>query len=450
MYTMSMASKTIIRVVVLLFYISWQPACCAELHCLTRYYCCPGGGRSDEEKVRVLAEHSAAAMDFLYSRGLNLSDIVQLGGHTAARTHRFPPTADGKPLPVGFTIVNALRKYVESDLSGYVTVKTQCLFQGLHSDEQGRVDGVSVRCAAGEGVEVVKGAVVLAAGGYANDRSDSSLLRQYAPDLYAYPTTNGPWATGDVIKALRKDRSISLVDMDQVQVHPTGFVDPKDPTFHTKFLAPEALRGCGAILLGKDGKRFANELGRRDYLTQQILEHGWRYDNKADTPIVAAMLLTDAVINKFSAPSAGFYKFKGLIVDVKTLAGAGEHLGVSEQQLQQTLKGYRDAADDSEDDFGKAVFPTVLNDDDHFYVAYITPTLHYCMGGIEINSRAQVLVSNNGDTQPLSGVYAAGEVSGGVHGRNRLGGNSLLECVVFGRLAGQRAAHYKVDAVTAK
>ena len=116
------------------------------------------------------------------------------------------------------------------------------------------------------------------------------------------------------------------------------------------------------------------------------------------------------------------------------------------------MRQYAQAAEEMEDDFGKVVFPTVMQEDDHFFLAFITPTLHYCMGGLEINANAQVLQNVNAgksdadpELKPIPGVYAAGEVTGGVHGQNRLGGNSLLECVVYGRLAGQLAAHFKND-----
>ena len=129
----------------------------------------PGDGLSDPSKVRLLAERSASAIDFLFSAGLNLSEIVQLGGHSAARTHRFAPTAEGKPVPVGFTIVSALRKKVEA--SGYVTVKTKCVFRGLRRDEDGKVVGVEY--SDGDGVKVEKGVVVLTSGGYANDHTEN-------------------------------------------------------------------------------------------------------------------------------------------------------------------------------------------------------------------------------------------------------------------------------------
>ena len=122
------------------------------------------------------------------------------------------------------------------------------------------------------------------------------------------------------------------------------------------------------------------------------------------------------------------------------------------QPSKTTIAQYNKAAESGKDEFGKTAFPIQFSETDHFYVAFITPTLHYCMGGIEINSRAQVVGNFPGSVSddhkaglaPLPGLYSAGENSGGVHGHNRLGGNSLLECVVFGRIAGQQAAHYQM------
>ena len=328
-----------------------------------------------------------------------------------------------------------------------VTILTNTEFLGLLKDEEGRVVGIKYKTQENE-VNQLSGVVILTAGGYGNDHTDSSLLTKYVPHLAKYPTTNGPWATGDVIKATA-DTGVSLVHMDKVQVHPTGFIDTKDPKFHTKFLAPEALRGCGALLLDQKGMRFVNELGRRDYVTNTITSKCQPFEGIEGNPIAATMLLTQEMIDKFSAPAAGFYIFKGLIKDVKDLKGASNLLEVPLETLEKTLEVYANAADEYEDEFGKVAFPTVPKKSDHFYVAFVTPTLHYCMGGIQINSKAEVQqvisAGSGGETKVLTlpGVYAAGEVTGGVHGNNRLGGNSLLECVVFGRIAAFHASHYK-------
>ncbi|ELT99303.1 hypothetical protein CAPTEDRAFT_179286 [Capitella teleta] len=395
-----------------------------------------GDGLCNVELVNILATNSADAHEFIRGFGVNLVDVVQLGGHSNKRTHRIPPTEDGKPVPVGWTIVSSLKKHIENEMKEKIAVVTNAAFQRVII-EDGRPVGVKYTDAENQ-AHVLRGAVVLTAGGYANDHTDKSLLEKYVPDLAVYPTTNGPWATGDIIKRT-EDINLSLVHMDKVQVHPTGFVEPSQPNHHTKFLAPEALRGCGAILLDPQGKRFVNELGRRDHVSAKILEKCGRFEQKSENPVVAAMLLTDDVINHFGAASAGFYKFKKLIQDVGTLDQLSAFLKVDVDTLKATLSEYNTAAKSGEDAFGKKAFPHAYAESEHFYVAYITPTLHYCMGGIAINTQAQVLTS---DAQRLPGLYAAGEVTGGVHGNNRLGGNSLLECVVFGRIAGQHAAHF--------
>ena len=146
------------------------------------------------------------------------------------------------------------------------------------------------------------------------------------------------------------------------------------------------------------------------------------------------------VIQRFGAAAVGFYRFKGLIEDIGNLDQLAAKLEVDAGVLLKTIQSYQDATDSGEDEFGKVVFPTNFSEKDHFYLAFITPSLHYCMGGLEITSSAQVLKAGE-KKEPVPGLFAAGEVTGGVHGANRLGGNSLLECVVYGRIAGQHAAH---------
>jgi len=117
------------------------------------------------------------------------------------------------------------------------------------------------------------GPVVLATGGYAADFSSSSLLKQHRPDLWDLPTTNGDHCTGDGQKMAMK-AGAKGIDLEKVQVHPTGLVDPNEPEAKVKFLAAEALRGVGGLLLDGEGKRFADELGHRDYVTGRIWENG--------------------------------------------------------------------------------------------------------------------------------------------------------------------------------
>lgn len=402
-----------------------------------------GSGLSNPELVRVLAGNSAEAMEFLRSFGLNLADVVQLGGHGIPRTHRIPSTPGGKPIAVGFTVVSTLRKYIEDDLKETVRVLVNSAFKSLIF-EGDRVVGIRYE-AEDKALHEVRGTVVLTAGGYANDHTKDSLLDRYVPNLSKLPTTNGPWATGDVIKATA-EHGLLLIHMDQVQTHPTGFLEPSNPSHHTKFLAPEALRGCGAILLDAEGKRFVDELGRRDHTTDTIFQHCKHFQDDASMPVVAILLMNDEVINRFGAPSVGFYKMKGIIQNVGNLDELAAKLKIDSTVLSDTLTTYNKGAESGRDEFGKTTFPVLFSPNDHFYIAYITPALHYCMGGLKISANAEVLrnvgTEDSRSEKPVAGLYAAGEVTGGVHGANRLGGNSLLECLVFGRIAGHRAAHY--------
>jgi len=253
-----------------------------------------GSGRSSSELVSILATNSASAVEFLTSFEVGLTNVVQLGGHSVPRTHRIPPTKDGKPVAVGFTIVATLKKYVENDLSRRVSVLTNSIFRGLLW-EGDRVVGVKYQAVDGSEHQL-RGNVILTAGGFANDRTAAdSLLAKYVPKLSKLPTTNGAWATGDILKLTAGD-GLSLVDMDQVQVHPTGFIEPSRPDAETKFLAPEALRGCGALLLDPSGRRFVNELGRRDHVTRAIFDHCGHYQSDSKLPITAAMLMNKQVL----------------------------------------------------------------------------------------------------------------------------------------------------------
>lgn len=113
--------------------------------------------------------------------------------------------------------------------------------------------------------QTANGVVVLATGGYAADFGNNSLLQNHRPDTFGLSSTNGAHATGDGQKMLM-EIGANGIDMDKVQVHPTGLVDPKDPGSKWKFLAAEALRGEGGLLLNADGDRFCDELGHRDYV----------------------------------------------------------------------------------------------------------------------------------------------------------------------------------------
>merc|ERR1712000_318692 len=279
----------------------------------------------------------------------------------------------------------------------------------------------------------VDGVVVLATGGYAADFSETSLLKKHRPDTFDLASTNGTHATGDGHKMLMAIGA-NDIDMDKVQVHPTGLVDPKDPGSKWKFLAAEALRGEGGLLLNSKGKRFCDDLGHRDYVSGKM----WEEKEKGKWPI--RLVLNSKASNVLDFHTR-HYSGRGLM---KKMTGKelAKDIGCSEQELSKTFEDYnRYAKGEAKDPFGKKYyhnFPVEINDT--FHVALMGPVLHFTMGGIEIDDQARCL---NGDSkQPFDGLFVCGELAGGVHGANRLGGSSLLGCVVYGRVAGDSASRY--------
>jgi flavocytochrome c len=285
----------------------------------------------------------------------------------------------------------------------------------------------------------VDGAVILATGGYAADFSDTSLLKKHRPDTFHLASTNGTHATGDGHKMLMAIGA-NDIDMDKVQVHPTGLVDPKDPSSKWKFLAAEALRGEGGLLLNSDGQRFSDELGHRDYVSGEM----WKEKEKKKWPI--RLVLNSKASNVLDFHTR-HYSGRGLM---KKMSGKelAKEIGCGEEALSKTFKDYNAIAEGKKKDpFGKKYFHNLPFDiNDTFHVAVMEPVLHFTMGGIEINDKAQVL---NGEKKPFDGLFACGELAGGVHGANRLGGSSLLGCVVYGRVAGASASQYLFHKLTA-
>ncbi|CAG8451965.1 8798_t:CDS:2 [Ambispora leptoticha] len=373
--------------------------------------------------IKVLTGNSASAVEWLQEKfKLDLSLVARLGGHSHPRTHR------GKEMFPGMTITYALMELLE-EFAEKEPNRVRILKKARATKLIKEGDAVV-------GVEYVKdgntfveyGPVILATGGYAADFTEDSLLKKYRPDIYDLPTTNGEHCTGDGHKMVLAIGGKGI-DLEKVQVHPTGLVDPKEPDAKIKFLAAEALRGVGGLLLNAEGKRFCDELGRRDYVTGEI----W----KTKSPV---RLVLNGKASKEIEWHCKHYVGRGLMrkFSGKELA---KEIGISPAQLKATFDDYNEIAEGrKQDPYGKKFFhnpPFTL--EDTFHVAIMSPVLHYTMGGVEINGDAEV---KSVEGKVIPGLYATGELAGGVHGANRLGGSSLLGCVVFGRVAGDSAASY--------
>merc|ERR1712232_1470958 len=237
----------------------------------------------------------------------------------------------------------------------------------------------------------------------------------------------------------------SSLDLEWVQVHPTGLVKPDDADAKIKFLAAEALRGVGGLILDKNGNRFANELGRRDYVTGEMWKNKPPFRlclNKAasDEIIWHCKHYTGRGVMKYYA--SGNELAKDMNIPLQTLVDTHEQHYQAAKKTEKDPDGGSYPAYPSGKSWDAASGPTGSGKKFYhniipgsevktqpFYVAIITPVIHYCMGGLEIDVDSAVI--SNTTNKPIPGLYAAGEVAGGVHGNNRLGGNSLLDCVVF-------------------
>jgi len=261
-------------------------------------------------------------------------------------------------------------------------------------------------------------AVILATGGFG---ANEEMYTQYRPDLKGTVTTNAPGATGDGI-VMAQALGADLVDIEQIQLHPTV-----EQT--TSMLITESVRGDGAILVNQGGKRFTNELLTRDAVSAAELEQEGHY----------AYIIFDQNLRDHLKAIEKYVK-AGLTAESETIEGLAEQLGIEPAVLKETLDTWNGYVKDQRDpDFGRS---TGMNADlttPPYYAIKIAPGIHHTMGGVKIDTSAQVI---NTEGQPIPGLFAAGEVCGGVHGGNRLGGNAVADIVIFGRIAAQSALDY--------
>ena len=371
-----------------------------------------GHDLNDKELVTTMAENSAAAVDWVNEIGGDLSVVGMFGGASVKRIHRPSDTS-----AVGPMLVSALNNKI-AELGIPVLLNTTA--NEIVTDEDGKVTGVKATDASGNEVTYNCTAVVLATGGFG---ANAEMVTEYKPELAGFGTTNHSGATGDGIK-MALELGAGLVDMEQIQTHPT--VNPDTQTMYT-----EGVRGNGAILVNKEGKRFVNELETRDVVSAAILEQ---------TDGQCYMVFDQAVRDSLAAIET--YINQGIVTEADTPEALGEAIGVDGAALAETLAAYAEYQAAGEDkDFGRESMEVPLTQP-KYYAALCAPAIHHTMGGVKINTNAQVLRE---DGTEIMGLYAAGEVTGGVHGGNRLGGNAVTDIVVFGRIAGSAAEAYVAD-----
>ncbi|KAI1790044.1 Flavocytochrome c [Ganoderma leucocontextum] len=383
-----------------------------------------------DDLIRVLTGQSGDAVNWLQDKfGLDLSKVARLGGQSQPRTHRGNAQFPG--MVITYAQMERLEDLAESTPSR-VQINKKARVTKLVKDETGAVVGVEYEHQGK--THTAYGPVILATGGYAADFTSDSLLKKHRPEYWDLPTTNGEHCTGDGQK-MALAIGASAIDLEKVQVHPTGLVDPNEPEAKLKFLAAEALRGVGGLLLDNTGSRFVDELQHRDYVTGKMWENG-KY------PI---RLVLNGAASKEIEWHCKHYVGRGLMKRYDSGAALAKDMGISPADLKKTFDDYNTVVRTKKDPFGKKFFSgSEWTLDDFFNVAVMTPVLHYTMGGLEIDPESRV-VDKAG--KPIPGLFASGEVAGGVHGANRLGGSSLLGCVVFGRVSGASAASYLLQKI---
>ncbi|MCZ2466251.1 MAG: flavocytochrome c [Limosilactobacillus vaginalis] len=370
-----------------------------------------GGRLNDKDMLGYFVYHTAPAIDWLADHDIKLDDITITGGMSKKRTHRPASMA-----PIGGFLVKSLLKVVAQE---DIPVFNKTKVTELRRADDGRVNGVKVDA---DGITKIINAkaVILATGGFG---ASKKYIKRFRPDLESYKTTNQPGATGDGLK-LAENVGAELMQMNLVQVHPT--VQQDNP--HV-YLIGEAVRGEGAILVNAEGKRFVNELNTRKIVSNAITA----------LPEHSAYLILDQGIRDH-VKAIEFYDKVGLVVHGETIEDLAKKINVDPSNLKQTVATWNQAVENHDDaEFGRTTGMDRGITNPGFFAIHIAPAIHYTMGGIHITPKTQVL-DGNGDI--IKGLFAAGEVAGGLHGNNRVGGNSIAETIVFGRQAGQQVALY--------
>ena len=372
-----------------------------------------GKGKNNPELVKALAENSAAAIEWLASIGADVKNVGAFGGASVKRIHR-PVNADGKVTAVGAYIVPILEKNLQDR-------NVQFLFDTTANEiimKDGKAVGIKATGKDGNKVTINAKSVVIATGGFG---ANSEMVEKYKPELKGFATTNAEGAQGQGID-MATAVGAATVDMDQIQIHPTVHIE-EDGNAH---LITEGLRGDGAILVNAEGKRFYDEVSTRDKVSAAIIAQ----------PEKSAWLVVDQSMVDKSAVIAGYIK-SGYTVTGATYEELAKAMGVDEATFVSTMNTWNQAVEAKSDaEFNRTSFANPLTAAP-YYAIKITPAVHHTMGGIAINPKAEVL---NEKGEAISGLFAAGEVTGGVHGANRLGGNAVADFTVFGRIAGQSAA----------
>ncbi|MBQ9205624.1 MAG: flavocytochrome c [Treponema sp.] len=372
-----------------------------------------GKNMNDPVLVRTLVNNSASMVEWLQSPliGADLSDVGMFGGATNKRIHR--PQGGSA---IGAHLIPLLHK---AALEQGAQIRLNNKVVDILSDKAGTTaTGVRVSTENGEYTILAK-AVIIATGGFG---ANAEMVEFYSASLKGFGTTNHKGATGDAFAMVEKFNA-ELTQMEQIQIHPTVVKG-------TGAMITEAVRGNGAILVNKTGNRFINEMETRDIVSAAILKG----------PGKTAYLVFDQSVRESLKAIEGYAK-AGFLTEGASISELAKKLSIPSDALEATVATYNSFVQSKNDtDFGRntASMERQLVKAP-FYAIEIEPAIHHTMGGLKINEKAQVL---NKSGVAIPALFAAGEVTGGVHGAERLGGNAVADFCIFGKIAADSALEF--------
>lgn len=367
--------------------------------------------------IQTLVENAYSAVVWLEGLGMEFKDQVftVLGGMW--------PRAHKPATPLGTGFISTYQNYIDTHEGIEVLLDTEALELII---EDGRVTGVKAESLEGDVIIHANNGVILATGGFSANQEMLEKYNETWPSLEGIKTTNHPGATGDGL-VMAEEVGASLIGLSNIQLLPMG-----DPV--TGSLSGNIEQGVeNRIFVNIDGNRFVDEGQRRDVMTKALFE---QEETKMWVVLDAKNYPTPETTNNFNETIESLIE-QGRAFKGDTLEELAEQIGVDPANLIKAVEEFNAAVDSGKADaFGRTLFDKKI-DTPPYYAGARVPTVHHTMGGVEINEFTQV-IDATGNIIP--GLYAAGEVTGGIHGSNRLGGNALADVTVFGRIAGESAA----------
>lgn len=373
-----------------------------------------GDNEGNKSLVKVMAENALDVAEWLRDEvkvEFMEERLQQFGGHSVPRAI----------IAKGNSGVELTNKLKEAAIENGVEIKLDTKAEELIIDDSGRVIGVRAVKSGEQNLEITanKG-VILATGGFG---SNVAMRKKYNPEFdEKYMSTDQPGTTGDGITMAEK-LGAKLTQMEYIQTYPTC----NTKTGIMSYVANS--RFDGAILINKEGKRFVEEMDRRDVISKNILKQ---------TDNVAYLVWGQEVeeVGNMTKLHEGEYEQlekDGLICKADTIEEAAKFFDIDVKTVKETIEKYNEYVEKGKDeDFNRRGTLRTIKEGP-FYIEKVAPSVHHTMGGLVINENTQVIGK---DDKPIPGLFAAGEVTGGIHGTNRLGGNAVTDAIVFGRIAG--------------